>query len=497
MASPPGGHKMNRSTLFPLLAGRSGLVGKTQLIPIIVTIIVGFGLAVASIPLKLWIIGGYITFLTTYFVYMLCGRKRPWLVIGVFIVMALLFAGPLGFIAAAYNGLFIGERLDTFLATASSSRRILTAFFGPGLSEELWKALPVLVLAYVAHRWRTPITQRIGIFEPLDGILVGVASAAAFAVTETMGVYVAQAVGHAFESWFNQGLNMFCPHVHNGQDLLINETCKQQAIEFARKIGRGDALSAALLTILTRGIPEITGHIAWSGVFGYFIGLAALKTSSAVRIVIIGWLSAAALHGAWDSVSFGAYSSNAAVTVGLLFLVAALSYVFLGSVILKARKISPLRAENFATVSLATPAPQTDPAAWFQPAPQPLPSTPRARSPAPAAEAVAAAPLVLKIGPVTRVLSAGASIEPLHLGTAGAGRGKGSIAEIVVNPREPGVLGLRNLSDRVYRAQLPTGKAIDLPRDRTVRLAPGVVIDFGGIEGVVLTQEAAQKSSKA
>jgi hypothetical protein len=141
-------------------------------------------------------------------------------------------------------------------------------------------------------------------------------------------------------------------------------------------------------------------------------------------------------------------------------------------------------------------------AARLQPTTAPLPKSPVRQPEAPAPVATAdsrsrASAFVLKIGPVTRVLTAGTSIEPVHLGAAGAGRGKGPIAEIVANPREPQVLGLRNVSDRVYRAKLPTGKAIELLRDHTMRLSSGVVIDFGGIEGMVLTQEALQKSSKA
>jgi hypothetical protein len=35
--------------------------------------------------------------------------------------------------------------------------------------------------------------------------------------------------------------------------------------------------------------------------FGYFIGLSVLRPGMAVLLIPLGWLSAAALHGAWDA----------------------------------------------------------------------------------------------------------------------------------------------------------------------------------------------------
>jgi hypothetical protein len=129
------------------------------------------------------------------------------------------------------------------------------------------------------------------------------------------------------------------------------------------------------------------------------------------------------------------------------------------------------------------------------PASQPPPAKPPPRT----TPAAAARALVLKIGPVTRALTPGMSIEPPLLGAAGAGRGKGPIAEITnlgpdhttrfLDPEEELTdFGLHNLSDRVYLYRAtwrPEGETFKLGPDQTVRLWVGMVIDFGGIQGLV------------
>jgi TIR domain len=109
----------------------------------------------------------------------------------------------------------------------------------------------------------------------------------------------------------------------------------------------------------------------------------------------------------------------------------------------------------------------------------------------PPPEQLAGAPsppsLLLCIGPVTRALQPGLRIEPHMLGAAGAGLAKGPVAETVLSPDGSGALGLRNLSLRSWHAQPPAGATIDVRPGHAVRLAGGLVIDFGGIKGVVRT----------
>ncbi|MGB2923914.1 MAG: PrsW family glutamic-type intramembrane protease [Limnothrix sp.] len=66
-----------------------------------------------------------------------------------------------------------------------------------------------------------------------------------------------------------------------------------------------------------------------------------MKPSKRWTILIIGCLTASLLHALWNTV--GAYSSILLTVVGVF------SYAFLAAAILKARALSPNRADNFAT----------------------------------------------------------------------------------------------------------------------------------------------------
>ena len=67
---------------------------------------------------------------------------------------------------------------------------LVRMFFGAGLMEELLKALPVLGAYFIGKSLPSPWRERIGVWEPLDGILLGTASAVGFTLLETLGQYV-------------------------------------------------------------------------------------------------------------------------------------------------------------------------------------------------------------------------------------------------------------------------------------------------------------------
>jgi RsiW-degrading membrane proteinase PrsW (M82 family) len=485
MANLPPARKprdLGRSTWMPLLGDRSGLASKIHLLPVLATIVAGLLLPMAGnlpfVPHAMgvfapyaeynqaiqvcWILGALITFLVTYYIYMLCGRDKPWwLLVIVFAVMALVMSGgPLLHIVASYNNW-------AFQDDDGRMAKILGAYYGPGLAEELVKALPVFFLVWFGQR-KSQLAQRIGVHEPLDGILIAVVSAAGFALVED-GTYVHNAM------WMVTVVE-HCPRP-------FTEECVKQAVEGEY----GVATYTALGLLLSRALPSLAGHMAYSGVFGYFIGLSVIIPAFKWRILLTGWLSAMALHGSWDAVP--EVTQDDELVRVLLFAVAAVSYVFLGAAILKARKLSPTRAFNFATQMGDPVAAAASNRAPLAPAPTPAVAPPPPPAPAAATDAkpepVPVAALVLKIGTVTRAVAAGVTIEPMHLGMAGAGRGNGAIAEIVSNPKEPSLLGLKNLSDRIYRATMPDRQTFDIARGETARLAPGVVIDFGGISGTV------------
>jgi RsiW-degrading membrane proteinase PrsW (M82 family) len=138
----------------------------------------------------------------------------------------------------------------------------------------------------------------VGISEPLDGILIGAASAIGFTLTETLGLYVPSIV----QSVANQAVSP----------------------EIAELTG--------LQLLIPRVLGSVAGHMAYSGYFGYFIGLSILKPSLRWQILTIGYLSSALLHALWNT--------SALVSFGLLAIVGGLSYIFLVAAILKARSFS-------------------------------------------------------------------------------------------------------------------------------------------------------------
>ena len=56
--------------------------------------------------------------------------------------------------------------------------------------EELLKALPVLGAMLLGNLLKNPWRDRVGVWEPLDGILLGSASAVGFTLLETLGQHV-------------------------------------------------------------------------------------------------------------------------------------------------------------------------------------------------------------------------------------------------------------------------------------------------------------------
>jgi hypothetical protein len=60
-----------------------------------------------------------------------------------------------------------------------------------------------------------------------------------------------------------------------------------------------------------------------------------------------------------------------------------------------------------------------------------------------------------------------------------------SFAEVSSHPSESGVIGLKNLSQNVWRATLASGQQLRIDPGRSIRLEPGVRIDFGTAEGIV------------
>ncbi len=298
--------------LFPIISTGKDLTKKAYLIPGILTVIfvvlmfATVGQSNAAFFNQM-LVAIYLAGAAYYFVYQLCGKSKPWWVlVSVAVATALILRSPLlaGFIFV-FRGILPGQ-LPPNIESISFPELLLRMFFGAGLMEELLKILPVLGAYLIGRLLPNPWRDRIGIREPLDGILLGTASAVGFTLVETLGQYIPQ--------------------------ITMNLTAEA---------GRGVAELAGLQLLIPRILGSVSGHMAYSGYLGYFIGLAVLKPRKRVAILSIGYLTAAGLHALWNAT--GVFSSLSLAVVGVL------SYAFLTAAILKARALSPTRGQNFAT----------------------------------------------------------------------------------------------------------------------------------------------------
>lgn len=316
-----------RGVIFPLLGGRTTW-REEHLLPIAATVIVGVTLVALPLPWpqinkdaeinEAWqvylILALYIAILVNYYINAMCGRaRRPWMLAfsGLFTFLMLGTSFWRGWYELFYNVL----PAAAWQKSSSVVVQLAGWWFGTGLCEEGFKAWPLIVLAllgagfdYLSRRTTgrpsarlAGIAKHIGLREPLDGIVLGVASGSGFFIAETLFQYVPTAM---------------------------------KAAKYP-----GSEAFQGLVLLLGRGLPDIAEHSAWAGLFGYFIGLSVLYPRMAIILIPFGWLSAAALHAGWDGIDA---VTNSSIVILLFWIgVGVLSYALLAGAIFKAREISP------------------------------------------------------------------------------------------------------------------------------------------------------------
>lgn len=232
----------------------------------------------------------YVSVATLVAVYLLCGKRIRWRVLAAVMVLEaalLIFVFPsLALVVREFVG--AGE----LIRSSAMPVRFIGYFIAAGLLEEFFKLVPVLALIALDRVRRFPQDDTWAVREPLDAIVCAVAAATAFTVMETWQVASTQAA-----------------------DL----PAMQQAV--------------------LRAVSHPLTHAAWSGLFGYYVGLGVLYPAWRVRYCAGAYLAASLLHAAYNA------STHLVYWVPTLMA----SVTIFSAVILHARRISPTRDQNFAT----------------------------------------------------------------------------------------------------------------------------------------------------
>jgi RsiW-degrading membrane proteinase PrsW (M82 family) len=349
--SIPDSASLHLSQILPIASTGKDLFKKAYLLPGIVTVVLVVFLFFAPNPIQEPIcrqaifnplgfqtncynvvLGTYLCLGSLFFTYLLCGKPKPWWVLlGSALVPVVILSTPL---KSIFFFVFreIPPNVQEILAvwrkqSVSFPQLFYSMWFAAGLMEELLKAVPILAALYMGPRLQLPWREKIGVWEPLDGILLGAASGVGFTFIETLGEYVPGQL------------------INGCQTVSGNESCSEAGLLLGAFMG--------LKLLLPRILGNVAGHMAYSGYFGYFIGLSVLKPSKRWQLLGIGYLTSSTVHALWNS-SSALTSGSLEMTILLQSTIGGLSYAFLVAAILKARQLSPSRAQNFATRMLSS-----------------------------------------------------------------------------------------------------------------------------------------------
>ncbi|NES87824.1 FHA domain-containing protein, partial [Okeania sp. SIO2B9] len=186
--------------LFPIASTGKQLAKKAYLYPGIITVffVILMFLTVGRAIAFNFLLAAYIATAAYYFVYQLCGKQKPWWVLfGVALTTVIILLSP---ILTLFIGVFrfiLPGDISVNPEQVGFLDFLIRMFFGAGLMEELLKALPVFLALLIGRNLPDPWRNKIGVWEPLDGFLLGTPFAVGFILLETLGQYVRSIVDSA------------------------------------------------------------------------------------------------------------------------------------------------------------------------------------------------------------------------------------------------------------------------------------------------------------
>ena len=456
---------------------------------------VSLGYITVQVPMYYAFVALLLTVGGAYAIYRMIGKQKAWwLVPTVIVFSAMLTESPV------MGGL---QKLFAIFGPARGDGSIPSEFiyyiFRAALPEEVLKSIVVMLGVFIGVRLLGRLgaqhpARQLAVLEPLDGLLIGAASGFGFAFSETLLDYVprqmlnsADVANQMLGFLGSKGLRLNIPDdislpalVHelfgiiaklvgtDGAEMLVNQF-------IVRGQGRG------LELMLPRLFGDVFGHAAYAGIFGYFIGLAAMKPTNRVKTLLIGLASACVLHSAWNA--------SASASTLFLFLCALAAFLMLAVCIVKARQISPERSQLIASQVIGGGSSSP-----------PVALRPMAASPASSAAAspVKAPPppgsitwdddsnqRIVEIGSARIPATVGARLWERQAPGASASRDDGVVGEINANPSDPSVLGLKNLSQQSWEVTLPNGARRELAPGRSIRIEAGMKLKIGDLIATV------------
>ncbi len=511
---PANPQEPTRSQLVPLGGTWHDLVRRTWFWPGVATVVVVMllfstmgdrsatftiklhGVLPVGVPIYTIVFALFILGLTGFAIYRIAGKATAWWVMpAVAAVTAVLTMGPVMDLLQDLTRFGFGE----ITKQDGLPMRFVKMFFHAGLPEELLKAIPVAIGVYLGLKLTQPRSPfwALRVTEPLDGILIGVAAGLGFAFAETIFQYVPRTIldhGSVTAGLLallkKLGVVAKLPaDTSNLQDIasLYGALIKLIGVDratFELQQLLQSRQSAGLELMIPRLLANICGHAAYAGIFGYFIGLAALKPANRVKTVLIGLVLAAAVHAAWNASGGGLLGT--VVKLGV--------FVLLAAVILKARELSPNRSQLAASQLIDRFSRVRQPAAAAGEVAGAAGAAGAASAAAPQRPAAGAAAsarsetwddgadvLVIEIGTARVPVAVGARLYERQAPGTQASRGDGIVAEVSASPNDPGVLGLKNLSTQRWHVTTDKGERRELDPGRSIRIARGTRIQLGDL----------------